>query len=326
MTERNDFVEVIIIGGGPAGLSAALILGRCSRSVIVFDHGKPRNRFTKSMHGFLGSDGENPREFVKRSREQLKKYDTVRIIDLEATSVCWKDVFTVKDINGDTYNSRMLLLASGVKDILPEIPDFEEYFGKSAFTCLFCDGFEFKDQPIAIYGKEKKGSEFAMETILWSKKVILCTDGPSDIDPEDQEKLDALGVKVFKQKITRLEGLNGMLEAIYFEDGSSAKAKVLFFNTRREQASQFGNCLKCKLTEQNDIEIGLHGVTSHNERLYVAGNCSSDSMQWVISAASEGAKAAFSMNKFLLEEQMKVLMDKRKRGIISSIESLTSPN
>jgi thioredoxin reductase len=162
--------DVIVIGAGPAGLSAALILGRSRRRVLVCDTGKPRNAASQAMHGFLTRDGMPPREFLRIAREQLRQYDTVEVRDIEVTAAaCRESRFEVTLADGATLDSRKLLIATGVVDNVPDIPGFRELYGKSVFHCPYCDGWEVRDRPLAIYGPllRRLGSARPAARDLW---------------------------------------------------------------------------------------------------------------------------------------------------------------
>ena len=151
--------DVIIVGAGPAGMSAALVLARACRTVIMFDHGHPRNAATRHMHGFLSREGIDPAEFRRITREDLKKYDTVRLEHAEVTECrCIEGGFEVMLVDGRTFQSRKLLIATGVVDNVPDVPGLRELYGQSVFHCPFCDGWELRGQPIARVWTRAPGS------------------------------------------------------------------------------------------------------------------------------------------------------------------------
>src|SRR6185436_3570317 len=179
-------VDVVIVGAGPAGLSAALVLGRCRRSVLICDTGKPRNACSLALHGYLTRDGISPKEFLAIGRRELAQYDTVRVRDVGAKDAqCGPDrCFTVTLDDGEVVACRKLLLATGVVDNLPEIDGIRELYGRSVFHCPYCDGWEVRDQPIAIYGRGSRGLGLSLELTAWSRDLVLCSDGPAEIDDE----------------------------------------------------------------------------------------------------------------------------------------------
>ena len=170
--------DTIIVGGGPAGLNAALILGRCRRKVLVCDAGRQRNTASKASHGFLTRDGTNPLELLRLGREELSKYDSVEFRQVTVSQILEdKNQFSVALEDGARFRSRTLLLATGVVDHLPEVQGTKALYGKSIHHCPYCDGWEHRDQPLAVYGKQKDGVDMAIKMKLWSNDVVLCTDG-----------------------------------------------------------------------------------------------------------------------------------------------------
>jgi thioredoxin reductase len=292
--------DVIIIGGGPAGLSAALVLGRCRRRVLVCDTGQPRNAASRAMHGFLSRDGIPPWEFLKIARDQLRPYETVELRDVEVTRAeCRASRFHVALADGSTLETRKLLIATGVRDNLPEIPGFRELYGLSVFHCPYCDGWEVRDQPLAIYGRGDRGLGLSLEMTGWSRDLVLCTDGPSEIAADDLARLDRNGIGVREERITRLEG-TGRLERIVFAGGGSLARHAIFFTTGQAQQSPLATELGCAMNDKGTVLTRKYEAT-HLPGLYVAGDASR-AVQWVIVAASEGAEAAFDINTALLKE------------------------
>jgi thioredoxin reductase len=291
--------DVIIIGGGPAGLSAALMLGRCRRKVLVCDTGKPRNAASHGMHGFLSRDGIPPWEFLQIAREQLRPYETVELRDVEATAAeCRESRFHVTLADGTILQSRKLLVATGVRDNLPEIPGFQELYGKSVFHCPYCDGWEVRDQPLAIYGRGERGLGLSLEMTGWSRDLVLCTDGPPEIAPDDLARLDRNGIRVRDARVARLEGRD-RLERVIFETGAPLERHALFFTTGQAQHSDLVTRLGCQMNDKGTVLTGKYEA-AHLPGLYVAGDASR-AVQWVVVAAAEGAEAAFAINTELLK-------------------------
>lgn len=297
--------DVIIVGAGPAGLSAALILGRCRRRVLVCDSGHPRNAASRAMHGFLTRDGTDPHEFLRLSREQLAQYDTIALRDCDVTvAACRADArFEVTIENGERLVARKLLIATGVADNLPEIPGFAELYGASVFHCPYCDGWEVRDEPLAVYGRGDRGLGLSLELVGWSRDIVLCTDGPADIDGPGRERLGRCGIPVREERVTRLEGERGRLTHIVFDTGEALPRRALFFTTGQTQQSALAISLGCRFNDKGTVRTGKY-ETTHLPGLYVAGDASR-AVQWVIVAAAEGAEAAFAINTDLLKEDLK---------------------
>jgi thioredoxin reductase len=295
--------DVIIVGAGPAGLSAALVMGRCRRHVLVCDSGRPRNAASHGLQGYLTRDGIEPAEFLRIAREQLRQYETValrhaEVIDARRVA----DTFEVTLASGEHLTSRRLLLATGVVDDIPQIEGLPAFYGTSVFHCPYCDGWEMRDQPLAIYGRGENGAGLALELILWSRDLVLCTDGPTDLDSKDIERLERHNIAIRDGKILRLEGNDGVLERLVFASGESLAVRGMFFSTGQRQASQLAEKLGCEFTDQGCVDTGDYEMTNVRG-VYVAGDASR-LVQFVIVAASEGAQAAVAINKELMKEDL----------------------
>ena len=302
MTDQE--FDVVIIGGGPAGLSAALVLGRCRRRVLVCDAGHPRNAASHALHGFLTRDGIEPAKFLQIAREQLQPYTTVELQQTEVTSANRSgDDFEITTSAGESLRARKLLIATGVVDHIPEIEGLSELYGRSVFHCPYCDGWEVRDQPLAVYGNGENGSGLALELTLWSRDLVLCTDGPSQLTQEQIERLTHLGIKIIDERIKRLTGTNGVLEEIVFESGERLERRAMFFSTGQSQASNLATQLGCEITEQGCIATGEYEITNV-PGVYAAGD-TSRLVQFVIVAAAEGAQAAVAINKELMKQDLK---------------------
>lgn len=297
--------DVIIVGAGPAGLSAALWLGRCRRHVLVCDTGHPRNARSHAMHGFLTRDGISPAEFLQHGREQLHPYPTVEfralaVVDAERSS----DHFTVTLADQSSFSACKLLFTTGMIDELPAIEGIETYYGKSVFPCPYCDGWEVRDQPLAVYGKDEGGKRLALQLTQWSRDLVFCTNGPSALSRQDLAQLAHLGMVVREEPIARLEGRDGRLEAIVFDNGERLPRRALFLHPHQRQQCD----LPAKLGYVFPAErVGLR-MEGYEQAavpgLYVAGDAFRS--LWVINAASEGVEAAFFINVALLMEDLGV--------------------
>jgi thioredoxin reductase len=295
-------LDVIIVGAGPAGLSAALILGRSRRRVLVCDTGRPRNAASHAMHGFLTRDGMPPREFLRIAREQMRQYDTVELRDVEVThATCVESRFEVTLAGGERLYARKLLIATGVVDNLPDLPGFKQFYGNGVFHCPYCDGWEVRDRRIAVYGRGMRGLGLSLELTGWSRDLVLCTDGPCDIAADDRARLQRNGIALREERVRGLEG-GDRLERVMFESGDPVACDALFFTTGQTQQSLLAQRLGCEINEKGTVRTGKY-ETTHLSGLYVAGDASR-AVQWVVVAAAEGAEAAFAINTDLLKEDL----------------------
>jgi thioredoxin reductase len=293
-------LDAVIIGGGPAGLSAALVLGRCLRQVLVCDAGNHRNAPARIFNGYLSRDGSTPSEFLQISREQLRRYETVELRKVKVEDAQRGDrKFTVILETGERIDSRLLLIATGVVDELPAVEGLLQFYGKTAHSCPYCDGWEHRGHPVAVIGGTQSAADLAIEMLLWSKDVVLCTNGPLDCDPKARRQIDRGGIRIIPTVIARLEGEGDLLKGVRFADGHYLPRSVLFFSPEQHQCSALAEKLGCKFGEDGCIHCDEMAATCV-PGLFAAGNASRG-VQLVIAAAAEGTLAAVAMNNALVE-------------------------
>ena len=300
--------DVIIVGGGPAGLSCALILGRCQRSIIVFDTGNPRNKSSHALHAFITRDGTSPIDFLITAREELRKYGVVLKHEKIVTAEKIPEGFNIITESGLSFKSRKLVLATGVQDKLPNIPNINDFYGISVHHCPYCDGWEERNKPMAIYALKRGGAiELSITMRTWSNDITLFTKGILGWTKKDDQTMIDFGIKLNNGKIDRLEGENGVLENILLVNGDRVPANSLFFSTGNTQHSKLACQLNCECTHKGAINYNSTQETNI-PGLYVAGDMAKD-MQLIIVAAAEGAKAGVIINKVLNYEKHKTALE-----------------
>jgi thioredoxin reductase len=300
---RSMRYDVAIVGGGPAGLSAALVLGRCRRSVLVLDDGRYRNAASSHVRGFLTRDGTPPAELRSLARSEIASYPSVCFRDQRVVDARTIDgAFELVCADSTVVRARRVLLATGLVDKLPEVPGAEALLGERLFHCPYCDGWEHREQPLGAYASgDDRGARFALEMSLWSRDVVFFTDGPYALEPRYHDRLRERGVRIQDQQVARFEGSGDGLD-IVFSDGTRSHRRALFFSVGCQQRSDLADKLGCRMTKKGGVESGQLEATSI-PGLWVAGDASRDALQAIV-GAGEGSKAALAINTSLLEEDL----------------------
>ncbi len=283
--------DAVVIGGGPAGLSAALVLSRARRKVVVLDHGKYRNACSHGLHGYLTRDGIEPSEFLRLAREEIAHY-SVPILAAEANDVLKNEDFEVhaallESGTEITIHARLLLIATGLRDRLPEIEGMRDVYGTSAHHCPHCDGWEWRDQSIAILAHGPSAFNLSTELLNWSRDLVLCTNGRS-------KQVPSVGIPVITKRIVKLEQEDGFLRKIWFHDGTGIERRALFFVAPQEPSCNIARTLGCTVFRKGLVRTDGKQRTNVGG-LYVAGDAMRD-VHFAILAAAEGARAAIAMN------------------------------
>lgn len=301
-----DF-DVVVVGAGSAGLAAALTLGRCRRRVLVCDGGPPRNAASPGVHGFLSRDGVRPAELLRLGREQLTPYDTVQLHERKVREItAQKNGFQVSGETAQgwpfTATARKVLLATGVKDILPPLPGMREMWGRGVLHCPYCHGWEVRDQPLAVYGRDRTVTSLALLVSRWSRNVLVVTDGPGHLTTNARQRLRREGIQVNEARLTRLIGTrSGELKCLEFEGGAREPRAALFLHAPQQQRTDLAQSLGAALTSKGAVRVDSKGETSV-PGLYAAGDTTPGTQQALV-AAAEGNKVAISLNEVLTREE-----------------------
>ncbi|MDF7812331.1 NAD(P)/FAD-dependent oxidoreductase [Hymenobacter sp. YC55] len=293
--------DVIIVGGSNAGLSAAMTLGRSLRHVLVLDNNQPCNRQTPHSHNFLTRDGETPAAMAAIAREQVLHYPTVKLQTatvVGATAV--EDGFEVTTAAGQVFQSRKLLLATGLKDEMLPIPGFAECWGISVLHCPYCHGYEVHGQKIGLLANGNMAAELVNLIYNWSRDLVLFTNGPADFTAEQAAIMHARNIQVVEMPIAELEHHNGRLYAVRTTDGASHALEAAFARVPFRQHSDLAAKLGCTLTDMGLIQATEFGETNV-PGLFAAGD-NTTLMRQVASAIANGSKAAAWINKELIQQ------------------------
>ncbi len=304
----GDLFDCIVIGAGPAGLSASLFLARYRRKVLTLHHNRPRNIHAQGIHGFLGHHGIPPAELLARGTQEVVSHGGI-IKEAVVTKIeDWgKELFTVTTADEDrAYETRRILLATGLRDITPDCIGFRQFYGSSVHHCADCDGYENSGKRVAVLGHKDRLVGFTLELLTWTDTLTLLTDGRAgEIDNECAGKLAAFNIQIRNEEVVALEGDNGtrQLHQVRFADGPPLKCDALFFNLGTEQACGLHELLGCK-TSDEFIWVDETQQTSV-KGVYAAGDITPNSHLAVV-AAAEGAMAAIHIHDSLIPSSRRV--------------------
>ncbi len=298
--EHND-VDVMIVGGSYAGLSAAMALGRALRSVLIIDSGKPCNRQAPHSHNFITQDGEAPAAIAAKAREQVLSYPTVRMVDGRAAGACrLEDGFAVTMESGDRYVGKKLLFTTGVTDLMPDLPGFAECWGISVAHCPYCHGYEVRDTAIGVVGNGDMGFEFAKLLSNWTGQLTLFTNGPSTLTAEQRAALEGHDISIVEPGLLRLEHEQGELRNLLLDDGSIHPLATVFARTPFVQHCAIPEELGCAMDEAGYIMVDEFKRTTISG-VYAAGD-NTTMFRSVAGAVAAGGLAGALINKEIIEE------------------------
>jgi len=306
-TSSEKRVEIAIVGGGPAGLSAAIWSARHMHSVAVVDSGEPRNQETLEVKGYLGLDGVAPAELRARGRESCRALgvDLVdgRVLHLEQRG---DEDFLLCLEGGGRISCRRLLLAIGLRDVWPEVPGVADVYGANAHVCPDCDGYDSRGKKVVVIGTGRRAVGMALNLTTWTRDVIICTNGrPADMDePEYCQKLDALNIPVITEAISRVCDEGARIHCIMFENGMQLDVDKVFFAIGQYPADDLGAQLGCEQDDEGHLVIDDHGLTTV-PNVYAAGDVT-PGPQLAITAAARGATAALAIHKSLVPEERRL--------------------
>ncbi|MEM7334604.1 MAG: NAD(P)/FAD-dependent oxidoreductase [Chloroflexota bacterium] len=294
--------DCTIIGGGPAGLSAALVLGRARRHTVLFDENKPRNAVTQEAHGYLTQDGIKPTEFRQIAHKEIARYPSIRHQQQRVRQVIQgKDRFEVIVDDGLRHHTKTVILATGLKETLPSVPDIRQFYGKSLFSCPYCDGWEHRDQHLVLISEGANTFHMAKTIWNWSHNLVVCTNGHQPLSLTEQKVLKDKGLFIVEDRIEKIVGDNGRLKSIQFDTHDEIEFDGGFVATSQFPASPFGKELGCELNAVGGLVTDMLGRTTISG-VYAGGEALGFGSQLII-AAAEGSRAAAGVNSDLIESE-----------------------
>ncbi|MFS0749324.1 NAD(P)/FAD-dependent oxidoreductase [Oceanobacillus sp. 1P07AA] len=299
--------DSIVIGGGPAGLSAALVLGRARKRVVVFDDDNPRNKVTHESHGFLTRDGIHPSELKELGKRDILKYPTVSV-EIQRVSEIHreKNHFQLMTEQGKLYQTKKVLLATGLKDVFPNVKGLDKFYGSSLFSCPFCDGWEMRDQALVVISENQEAA-FNMGKKLsnWSKDIVVCTNGNRVLTEIQKRSFAKNGIQILEEKIDELIGENGQLQKIRFISGDEIHREGGLVTVGLKQASPFAESLGCVISDNGGIKTDGFGRTNI-PGIYASGDTTISTPSQLIMAAAEGNKVGAMIVSDLIDESFKL--------------------
>jgi thioredoxin reductase len=298
--------DAIVIGGGPAGLSAALWLARYRRRTLILDEARGRNEDAWAVHGYPGIEDLQPQELRRRLREQAMSAGAL----LERRRVqCIrgrKEAFEVEDVEGDTAQARRIVLAYGRTDRIPDVPGLRELYGTSVFHCPDCDGPSLVDGRVGVIGHDRAAAALALYLLTWCRRVLLLTHGlEPDLGPSATDVLARHGVTVETRRLVDLVGLHGTLRQVRLEGGATLDLDALFFHWGSDPAAELGPMTGCLSTANGDLEVNRDNMETSVPGIYAAGDIVGRPYL-AIAAAADGVRAALSIHRSLLPDEIRL--------------------
>lgn len=305
LTERREAdVDVVVVGGGVAGLQAALVLGRARRGVIVVDGGEPRNARAHAVHNLAGHEGIAPGELLARARADAERYGVVilpgAVAGARYTDARWRVALRTDAADGGALRARALVLATGVAEELPPVEGLAALWGGDVVSCPYCHGWEARNSPVAVVGSGSRAWRQLLLLRRFTDDLVLLSDGPADLDAERLDHLRRVGITVREDPLARVVADQGRLAAVEFADGELLPRSVLFASTTRRQASTLPAELGCTVTDaavstDADGRTGVPGV-------WAVGSCAHPALT-VAGSAGDATTTAIALDGALLDEE-----------------------
>ncbi|MEO8209412.1 MAG: NAD(P)/FAD-dependent oxidoreductase [bacterium] len=289
--------DCIIIGGGPSGLTCAIYLARFQRSVLLIENGKYRNYASQGVHGFLGYDGVKPMTLITAARKEALKYG-VTFYKSTVTKLKNKNKFFEVNCDSILYKSKIIVMAYGVRDILPEIEGIEKYYGKSVYHCPVCDGYEIMNKKVGLTGNPENSIHLALELKQWTENITLFC-GNNVISSYLKKKLEKNKIGVVEKSITKLAGDKNSFKYVVLSDGEKINFDAIFFCSNVLMSCKLHEDINCRMDDRNKIQVNKCRQTNI-EGAFAIGDIISGP-QLVVKSCADGAIAAIEINKKLIK-------------------------
>lgn len=295
------YYDVIIIGGGPAGLSAALNFGRGMKRTLIIDEDKPRNRVTQLSHGFLTQDGVKPTEFKRKAKADVVNYNDVTYLEAHVEQIEKIDKEFIVKTQAQTYNARQVLLATGLREHSPDITNFNDFYGQSIFYCPWCDGYEMRNKKLAVIYSGEMLLHMVKLLSNFSQELVVFTNGEKEVLEADKALLNNKGIDIYTEPIARLIGNNGHLDGIELIDEQIISVEGAFAKMYWDTQFDFLNQLSITRDGDGKFDTDIYGETSV-EGLYVAGEAKDNFAGQLLDSAANGGMIAKMMMMKQIEE------------------------
>jgi thioredoxin reductase len=283
--------DVAVVGGGPAGIAAALWAARYRRSVVLIDSGQQRNRWTRASHGYLGAEGAAPSELISIARQGLDRYREVELTEGHVMqAVVDDDLFRLRLTPDRHLAALRLVLATGVRDVFPEVDGFEQFFGQSIFTCPSCDGYEAQGKVVAVVGGAPEMADFATGLLDWAGSVVLVSE-TGDATGLIERAGGRPTVNRVRGRVVAIDGERGQVRSLTLDDGSAVSCEVVFWPMRHEQQSELPRQLGCAMSD-GCVVVDDEGATTVRN-VFAAGDMT-PGPHLVQLAAAEGTRAGIA--------------------------------
>jgi thioredoxin reductase len=300
--KQDKQYDVIIVGGSYSGLAAGMALGRALRKVLIIDSGNPCNKQTPHSHNFLTNDGKTPKEISSVAREQVQKYGTVDFLaGLVIAGLKQENGFEIQVQSGEMFTAKKIVFATGITDVMPDIPGFAECWGISAIHCPYCHGYEVRDQKTGILANGEIGLELASLISNWTKDLTVYTNGKPTFSKEQISKLQRHKIDIVESEIQRLEHKDGYLNNIIFKEGRVSPLKVLYARLPFVQHSPIAQSLGCELTSEGYLKVDAAHKTNING-VFACGD-NTTRMRTVANAVAMGTTTGLMVNRELIDEE-----------------------